>query len=391
VGNTEQRSILDVFKRREQGVAEECHKNKPLCFQGRAYQLTHPSKVERGCTDADATLVTPMLVGVADGVSQIEDYGINPAELPNELLAECAALALKQLYPGPLFSDQVDYAGPIPLMRRAFENTDSLGSTTILLAVLDNSTKIHGKLHPMIAVMSVGDCEMLLLRRKVGPIGPLELVFHTEMQRIDGHAQTPLQVARVDDRVYEGFDERMTIDVIEKGSAVHCMCIFEGDIVLLGSDGVFDNLFLPELVAICNEMMPPAQDGQFTPTAPAVLEKIARRIVADCHKKCSLRPDGTRADTPIGIGGKVDDTSIVVGEVVEWTDHRRKKWENEQDGRVDESECWFGSGANACEGDGSEDSDSSEQGVREVGNITPLQACCGFCVGSPRSLATSRR
>ncbi|CAK0844935.1 unnamed protein product, partial [Prorocentrum cordatum] len=112
------------------------------------------------------------------------------------------------------------------------------------------------------------------------------------MQRIDGHAQTPLQVARVDDRVYEGFDERMTIDVIEKGSAVHCMCIFEGDIVLLGSDGVFDNLFLPELVAICNEMMPPAQDGQFTPTAPAVLEKIARRIVADCHKKCSLRPDG---------------------------------------------------------------------------------------------------
>ncbi|CAK0844934.1 unnamed protein product, partial [Prorocentrum cordatum] len=144
----------------------------------------------------------------------------------------------------------------------------------------------------MIAVMSVGDCEMLLLRRKVGPIGPLELVFHTEMQRIDGHAQTPLQVARVDDRVYEGFDERMTIDVIEKGSAVHCMCIFEGDIVLLGSDGVFDNLFLPELVAICNEMMPPAQDGQFTPTAPAVLEKIARRIVADCHKKCSLRPDG---------------------------------------------------------------------------------------------------
>ena len=33
-----------------------------------------------------------------------------------------------------------------------------------------------------------------------GPRAVLELVCHTEMQRIDGHAQTPLQLARVDDR-----------------------------------------------------------------------------------------------------------------------------------------------------------------------------------------------
>ncbi len=33
-----------------------------------------------------------------------------------------------------------------------------------------------------------------------GARAPLELVCHTEMQRIDGHAQTPLQLARVDDR-----------------------------------------------------------------------------------------------------------------------------------------------------------------------------------------------
>jgi len=201
-------------------------------------------------------------------------------------------------------------------------------------------------------------------------------------------------VARVDDRVYEGFDERMTIDVIEKGSAVHCMCIFEGDIVLLGSDGVFDNLFLPELVALCNEMMPPKQDDEFVPTAPAVLEKIAHRVVAECHRKCNPRPDGTRADTPIGIGGKVDDTSIVVGEVVEWTDHRKKRWEAEQDGSVDDGGCWFGSSGHPCEGDSSEDEDSTVQhDVSEVGNISPMQACCWFCPstgGSPRSIRPRR-
>ena len=56
-------------------------------------------------------------------------------------------------------------------------------STTVLLAALDNSTRIHGKvliagndrlvrlihelhsaqLHPMIAVLSIGDCELLML------------------------------------------------------------------------------------------------------------------------------------------------------------------------------------------------------------------------------------
>ena len=32
-------------------------------------------------------------------------------------------------------------------------------------SVQDNSTRIHGKLHPMIAIITVGDCELLVLRR----------------------------------------------------------------------------------------------------------------------------------------------------------------------------------------------------------------------------------
>lgn len=31
-------------------------------------------------------------------------------------------------------------------------------------------------------------------------------------------------------------------------------------------------------------------------------------------------------DTPIGKGGKVDDTSVVVAEIVEWTDAHREIW-----------------------------------------------------------------
>merc|ERR1712224_475403 len=104
------------------------------------------------------------------------------------------------------------------------------------MGVMDNTTRIHGKLHPMIAVLSLGDCELLILRRS--QTGRFEQTFHTEMQRIDGHAQSPLQLARVDESIDPHFDEDMAIEVIERGSAVHCVSAYEGDIVILGSDGV---------------------------------------------------------------------------------------------------------------------------------------------------------
>merc|ERR1719174_1558570 len=108
------------------------------------------------------------------------------------------------------------YDGPITLMRTAYESTESLGSTTALLAILDNSTQIHGKLHPMVAIVAVGDCELLMLRRLKGRQSLLEPVFHTEMQRIGGHAQQPIQIARIDDRVDPDFDESCAIEVAEE-------------------------------------------------------------------------------------------------------------------------------------------------------------------------------
>merc|ERR1712072_96521 len=192
---------------------------------------------------------------------------------------------------------------------------------------MDNSTRIHGKLHPMIAIISIGDCELLILRRTEGKHNPLELVFHTEMQRIDGNAQAPLQVARVDDRVDPNFDERITHDVITRGSSVHCMSAYEGDIVISGSDGVFDNLFLDEIVYIANQLLRPVRpDAKFSPTEPSVLEHIARTIVAECHRKTERGPNGEQNDSPIGKGGKVDDTCCVVGEVVEWTRSHSEVW-----------------------------------------------------------------
>mmetsp|Transcript_52241 Transcript_52241/g.122256 ORF Transcript_52241/g.122256 Transcript_52241/m.122256 type:complete len:408 (+) Transcript_52241:71-1294(+) len=327
VGTTHQRNNLEDLQRREQQFSEQYQKNKPLCFNGQAYQKTHPKKAARGCTDADATLTSPMMLGVADGVSQIEEFGIDPSELPQELLKQCEDLALHRLFPDLSNNQRDGYTGPIPLMTEAFENTECMGSTTVLLAILDNSTQIHGKLHPMVAVLAIGDCELLVLRRCQGRSSPLQAVFHTEMQRIDGHAQTPLQLARVDDRVDPNYDEEIALEVIERGSAVHCVSAYEGDIVVLGSDGVFDNLFLDEIAELCNSVLRPVPaGGRFVPTDPQLLQAVSRQVVELCHQKTRPSANGRYADTPIGKGGKIDDTSCVVGEIVEWTEEHASKW-----------------------------------------------------------------
>merc|ERR1719160_2196231 len=162
---------------------------------------------------------------------------MDPSELPHELLEACEELAMAQLMPEGQVSPADAYRGPISLLKEAYEATESKGSTTVLLGALDNSTRIHGKLHPMIAVLSIGDCELLMLRRTHGRQSALQAVFHTEMQRIDHNVQTPLQLARVDARIDEDFDESIALEV-------------------MGSDGVFDNLFLDEIVEIVNASMP---------------------------------------------------------------------------------------------------------------------------------------
>lgn len=333
VGTVEQKNNLEQLQRREQHLAEEYQKNKPLMYIGNAYQKTHPQKAANpGHRDADCTVVSPMLLGCADGVSQIEEFGMDSSQLPRELLDACQELAMAHLLPDHTGQISGSYRGPIHLMREAFLNTEALGSTTVCLSILDNTTRIHGKLHPMIAVCSIGDCELLILR-KSGDYGRPEydIAFNTEMQRIEGNCQCPLQVSRLDERVDPNFEERMTVQVIEKGSAVHMVSVYEGDLVVIGSDGLFDNLFHDEVVAIINEMILNAVvsgDKAFRPLDQELLGEIARRIVEACHIKTKLDPrTGIYPDTPIGKGGKRDDTCCVVGEVVEFTESDSQHWE----------------------------------------------------------------
>jgi protein phosphatase PTC7 len=247
-------------------------------------------------------MVSPMILGVADGVSQIEQYGIDASLLPRELLRHCESLGMRQLIPDKKLAQKDSYQGPIPLLRQAFKATKNLGSTTVVLAVLDNSTMIHGKRHPMIAAITVGDCEMLVLRRvETEGSNLFEIIFHTEMQRIDGHAQSPLQLARVDGRIDPNFTDAVTVEVIERGSAVHCVSAYEGDVVIMGSDGVFDNLFLDEIIHLSNSILQP---GMGSPLPQEALAHLSRAIVMASHSKSQRQANGRLPECQLAMAGR---------------------------------------------------------------------------------------
>merc|ERR1712203_1247547 len=71
--------------------------------------------------------------------------------------------------------------------------------------------------------------------------------------------------------------------------------------------------------------MRPSKRPDFQPMQPSVLSQVANKIVKASHAKSDAK-SGQFLDTPIGKGGKVDDTSVVVAEIVEWTDAHREIW-----------------------------------------------------------------
>merc|ERR1719463_37049 len=72
-------------------------------------------------------------------------------------------------------------------------------------------------------------------------------------------------------------------------------------------------------------ILPSPTGAKFHPADRHLLGEIARRIVAESHAKTQADSNGWKP-TPIGPGGKIDDTSCVVAQVVEWTEEHGEAW-----------------------------------------------------------------
>lgn len=248
-----------------------------------------------GQAGEDAFFVRSDALGVADGVGGWASIkGANPALYSRKLMHYVAAELerLENISSVDYSPDEDKGVEPKELIRKSYVQTtidakteNFLGSTTALIAVLRGDE---------LRIANLGDCGLMIIRN-------MEAVFRTEEQQ---HSfNFPFQL---------GTGSRDS----PKDAQEFNVKIEEGDIVILGTDGMFDNVFDEDVVAIVQSYLR-SVGGQPNSLEPQQLtDALLRRAreVAEDTRYASCPFQSRAIDEGVYYqGGKMDDITVVVG------------------------------------------------------------------------------
>jgi len=255
----------------------------------------------------DAYFFMAHALGVADGVGSMADwieYGVNSAAYATELM-ERVALALRP--GGDIIAS--NERGPPELCSRAAismaaSDAQTFGASTITVCVVQGST---------VGVSNLGDSGFMLLRST--PWG-MEIAASSREQTHSWNC--PYQLTHVPPELLGAQSKDLRLD-----SAADCeqykLHAQPGDLLLLFSDGLVDNLTRLEMLEIVNEASAPCHDITRPESPP---ETIARALVLAAEE----RSHDLRAATPFAanarrhgkdwVGGKEDDITVVAAWVM---------------------------------------------------------------------------
>ncbi|KAL4189596.1 hypothetical protein AMTRI_Chr08g207950 [Amborella trichopoda] len=241
--------------------------------------IPHPAKVDKGGEDAFfVSNHNGGVIAVADGVSGWAERNINPAVFSQELMANASCLV------GDVEGD------PCLLLGKAHAATSSIGSATVIIAMLEKNG--------ILKIANVGDCGLRVLRKG-------EIVLSSSPQ--EHYFDCPFQLSSESGgQTYED-------------AAVNILEVMEGDTIIMGSDGLFDNVFDQEIISTVSEF-----DG-----ASEIAKALANLACKhsgdkDFESPYSLEARSQGYDVPLWkkilgmklTGGKPDDITVIVARVV---------------------------------------------------------------------------
>uniref|UniRef100_A0A8R7TSA2 Protein phosphatase n=1 Tax=Triticum urartu TaxID=4572 RepID=A0A8R7TSA2_TRIUA len=198
--------------------------------------IPHPRKVETGGEDA-------FFVGgdgcgvfaIADGVSGWAEKNVNPALFSRELMANSSTF----------IKDEEVSQDPQILLMKAHAATSSIGSATVIVAMLEKTGTLK--------IASVGDCGLKVIRKG-------QVMFSTCPQ--EHYFDCPYQLSSE------------AIGQTSQDALVCTVNLMEGDMIVSGSDGFFDNIFDQEILSVINE-------SPGTDEAAKALAELARKHSVD--------------------------------------------------------------------------------------------------------------
>eukprot|EP00435_Cladocopium_sp_Y103_P013576 s1320_g3.t1 len=258
----------------------------------------------------DAFFMDPHGLGVADGVGcmvQFAKNGVNAAKYAAELM-EFSSAALK---PGGIASEEKIPNDVVERAKAAVQHAESQAvaygaSTVAVLCQQGNS----------LGVANLGDSGFMVLRK--GPHGMFIVIKSEEQQH---HWNCPYQLTRLPQTLWRLFRD-VNLDTASDCQGYN-VTICEGDLVIMFSDGLRDNLHDHEVVSLVNRTLPPmCADlvGLLDRCTPP--ETIAKRLAEAAHERSMdelakvpfveySKRHGFSHD-----GGKQDDITVVAAWVV---------------------------------------------------------------------------
>ncbi|BBH04586.1 Protein phosphatase 2C family protein [Prunus dulcis] len=185
--------------------------------------------VEKGGEDAFfVSSYNGGIIAVADGVSGWAEQDVDPSLFPKELMAHVSCLV----------GDEEVNNNPQILIGKAHAATSSTGSATVIVAMLERNG--------ILKIANVGDCGLKVIRE--GKIN-----FSTSPQ--EHYFDCPYQLSS--EAVSQTYLDAMIMmiagdydcGIIRLQFQVSSIELMEGDTIVTGSDGLFDNVFDHEIVS----------------------------------------------------------------------------------------------------------------------------------------------
>ena len=233
--------------------------------------VPHPDKLYKGGEDACYISPDERVLAVFDGVGAWSNIGVDPGLYSKNLASEC----------GKAY-EKLKATEPLALLEKAWLNSQHItGSSTACCLVLSERK---------LKAANLGDSGFLVIRRT----GKL---VHYQKEQQHGF-NFPYQLGT------GSTDEPDDADMCE-------LDVEDGDVVVVATDGVLDNLFPEEIVQIVKE-------GK-------IMEKTETEIANRIAKIASQKAQSEEGRTPFSVsatgaghvysGGKMDDISVIVGSV----------------------------------------------------------------------------
>ncbi|WJX09340.1 protein-serine/threonine phosphatase [Trifolium repens] len=231
--------------------------------------LPHPDKEETGGEDAHFICSEEQAVGVADGVGGWADLGVNSGFYSRELMSNSVD-AIREEPKG-----SVD---PARVLEKAYSSTKAKGSSTACIIALTDQG---------LNAINLGDSGFMVIRDGC-------TIFRSPVQQHDFNFTYQLECSSNSD--------------LPSSGQVFTVAVAPGDVIVAGTDGLFDNLYNNEITAVVVHGIRAGLSPQATAQKIAAL---ARQRALDKNRQTPFSTAAQDAGFRY-YGGKLDDTTVVV-------------------------------------------------------------------------------